>query len=169
MFKTILFVFIFFSSAIAAEKQDKNDEAIGFGGSFGIMSEKIPATFLEMTGFYSPNNNTEIFATLSYLVFGGGIGVGAKYYLKDRKRTSLFISGGYSASIVGDGYDSYVGPHIATGLSISFIEILNRLELSEMFNISINLGAGHVFYGDTDSESGWYPFLNGQCSLMIDF
>ena len=172
MFKTILFVFIFFSATIATEGQDVNNEytTIGFGGSFGMMSEKIPATFFEMTGFYIPNNNTEIFATLSYVVFGGGVGIGAKYYLRDRRKTSPFVSGGYSASVLGDGLDTYVGPHIATGVSISFSKILNRIVANENFIISINLGAGHVFYGDTDSGNDWwYPILNVQSNIVFDF
>ena len=128
----------------------KDTETISGSVSFGLMSEKIPATFLEFTGYSVLNDNTEIFATFSYIVFGGGIGIGAKYYLRDRKKTSLFIIGGFSASVLGDAAESYVGPHISTGISISFVEILNRMGFDDIFNIAINLGAGHVFYDDVE-------------------
>ena len=162
----------------------KNTEAIGFGTSFGIMSERIPLSFFEMTAYYSPNDNTEIFGTFSYLVFGGGIGIGAKYYLplfpsdgfynggnkkKERKKTSLFIAGGYSASFAGDDISYYVGPHISTGLSISFIDIMEIIGIDEAFNIFINLGGGHVFYEDIAFKEGWYPFLNGEMKIELDF
>jgi len=171
MVKIILCVFIFFSTMIAIEKQDTNNEFIGFGGSFGVMSEKIPPTFFELTSFYIPNNNTEIFATLSTVIFGGGIGIGAKYYLRDRKKTSPFISCGYSASILGDGLERFVGPHIAAGISISFAAFLNRIVSNENFIISINLGGGHVFYDDIWEKegNGWYPILNLQSNIVFSF
>ena len=163
MVKIILL--IFFSVTIATERQDVNNELIGFGGSFGIMSEKIPPTLFELTSFYIPNNNTEIFATLSTIIFGAGIGVGAKYYLRDRKKTSPFISCGYSSSILGDGPESLVAPHMAAGISISLAPILNRIVANENFIIFINLGGGHVFYDD----NGWYPILNTQSNIVFDF
>ena len=147
----------------------KNTEAVGFSSSLGLMSEKIPITFFDMTGYYSPNHNTEYFATFSYLVFGAGIGIGAKYYLKDRKKTSLFMTGAFTASAVGDSVEAYVGPHVAMGLSISFIKILNRMGFDDFINITINLGGGHVFYGSDDGESGFYPFLNGEMKFDIEF
>ena len=103
-------------------------ESRALGGSFGFLSEKIPATIFEMTAYYSPNNKTEYFGTLSYVVFGGGVGIGTKYYLRDKNKTSLFISGGITASILGDTLQEYVGPHLATGISFSFIDILKLFE-----------------------------------------
>ena len=139
---------------------------IGMGTSFGLWSERIPPTFLEITAYYIPDNNTEIFGTFSYLIFGGGIGAGAKFYLRDRTKTSPFVSLGFSASVLGDGLDTYVGPHIACGGYISFRKILEYISIDDSFNLGINGGIGKVFYRGTGA--GLYIFLNGEMKFAID-
>ena len=165
-FNKICILILFFVSFSFA----KNTEATSFGASFGILSEKIPATFFEITGYYIPNNNTEYFATLSYLLLGGGVGIGTKYYLKDKNETSLFVTGGISASILSDSlgdYEYFIGPHISMGLSISLIEKLKFIYFDDTFNININVGTGHVFYDEIPIGERWYPFLNTEMKIEI--
>ena len=160
-YRNTIFVFLLTS---LLQSEEPNSRALG--ATFGFMSEKIPATFLEMTGYFSPNNKTEYFATLSYVVFGGGIGIGTKYYLRDKNKTSLFISGGLTASVLGDAVEVYIGPHLATGISFSFIDILKLIEIDDRFHVSINLGYGQVFYDGFELSESYYPFLNTQFKVF---
>ena len=152
LIKIILLVSVLFPSTSSSK--------IGGAMSVGFMSEKIPLTLLDFTGYYSPNQKTEFFATFSYLVFGGGLGLGAKYYFIDKNKISPFASVGFSASVAGDTIESYVGPHIAVGYSISFRKIIEEFGIDEIFNIVINTGYGYAFYNDCDNCG--YPFLNGE-------
>ena len=84
LIKIIILVSVLFPSTSSSK--------IGGAMSVGFMSEKIPLTLLDFTGYYSPNQKTEFFATFSYLVFGGGLGLGAKYYFIDKNKISPFLS-----------------------------------------------------------------------------
>lgn len=160
-YRNTLIFFLFTSLLLSEETKSR-----ALGASFGFMSEKIPATIFEMTGYYSPNNKTEYFASLSYMVFGGGVGIGTKYYLRDKNKTSLFISGGLTASALGDVLEVYIGPHLATGISFSFIDILKLIEIDDRFHVGINLGFGQVFYDSFELSESYYPFLNTQVKVF---
>ena len=76
LIKILLLISFLFSSST---------QSIGVGMGGGILSEKIPISFIEFSAYYSPNQKTEYFGVFTNVIFGGGIGVGIKKYRNDKK------------------------------------------------------------------------------------
>ena len=157
LIKILLLISFLFSSST---------QSIGIGMGGGILSEKVPMSFIEFSAYYSPNQKTEYFGVFSYMVFGAGIGAGIKKYRNDKKGITPFISAAYSTSIVGDGYDSVLGPSLAVGYYFSFRELFNFIDEMDMV---INIGAGSMWNGhDLRDRPFIYPFLTGEMKVDID-
>lgn len=136
--------------------------------SFGFLSEKIPITLMDFTIYQYPNENTEFFGSFSYLVFGGGLGIGMKKYFFNRKKISPFFTLVYSASILGDGYEEFIGPSGTIGLSIplSFSESKLGFKVNDELNIVLNAGYG-CMYEIKKEDSADYFFLNTEIKVDI--
>ena len=67
---------------------------------------------------------------------------------------------------MGDTLQEYVGPHLATGISFSFIDILKLFEVDDRFYVGINSGIGLTFYDSFEFSESYYPFLNAQVKFL---
>tara|TARA_B100000029_G_scaffold305107_1_gene297982 strand:- start:1438 stop:1938 length:501 start_codon:yes stop_codon:yes gene_type:complete len=163
--KTLIKI-VLLSSFLFSNIRDSN---IGGGMSFGFLSEKIPITLMDFTLYHYPYKNTEFFGSFSYLVFGGGLGIGMKKYFLDRKKISPFFTLVYSASIIGDGYEEFIGPSGSIGLSVPFLLSESKLgfKINEELNIVLNTGYGHFYQMKNKSQGGGYFFLNVEVKADI--
>ena len=87
------------------------------GISYGLFSEKIPIGFFNGSLFLNKGEHAQFYATFQSIIFGGGIGLGYKYYLKPKIKSSPFISICAHSSVMGDGYDEISGLSFAIGYS----------------------------------------------------
>lgn len=87
------------------------------GISYGLFSEKIPIGLFNGSLFLNKGEHTQFYATFHSIIFGGGIGLGYKYYFKPKIESSPFISICAHSSVMGDGYDTTSGLSFAIGYS----------------------------------------------------
>ena len=87
------------------------------GISYGLFSEKIPIGLFNGSLFLNKGEHTQFYATFHSMIFGGGIGLGYKYYFKPKIESSSFISICAHSSVIGDGYQETSGLSFAIGYS----------------------------------------------------
>ena len=141
----------------------------GFSISSGLLSEKIPVTLIDATVYRYYNNYDEFFGSFSYLVFGGGIGIGIKKYLFNRKKSSPFATLVYSAGVLGDGYDTWSGFSNTIGYSLIFKQISESklgFRLGSDAILGLNIGCGFIHY---NNEHEPYLFLNFEVKGEVNY
>ena len=112
------------------------------------------------------DKQSEFYGTFSYLVFGGGLGLGYKYYTNSKSKSSIFISTCSHISVLGDGYEVVYGISIAPGYSIlqkskSFVyreKFAGKLKQKKYKKTSINVGISFSYMGD--NSMGVLPFIS---------
>ena len=140
----------------------------GWGGSvsYGFLSEKITFSFFDFSYLYNFNEYSEFYGTFSYLIFGGGIGLGYKYYTENKSKSSMFISTCAHYSLMGDGYETFYGISIAPGYSIlkERKTIVNKqrfrgeLKSNKYKKTALNVGVSFMYMGD--NSIGVLPFIS---------
>ena len=72
----------------------RKDSSKGWSGSFsfGVSSEKIPISFYNYSLLYDNDEHSELFGTFTSIIFVSGIGLGYKYYIMGKSKSSMFIS-----------------------------------------------------------------------------
>ena len=72
----------------------RKDSSKGWSGSFsfGVSSEKIPISFYNYSLLYDNDEHSELFGTFTSIILVSGIGLGYKYYIMGKSKSSLFIS-----------------------------------------------------------------------------
>ena len=130
--------------------------------SIGI-SERIPISFMSVSLLYDINNHSELFGSFSYLIFGGGLSLGFKYYLFDKFKLSPFVSNSVFTVGGGDTWQSTNGISIAPGISFTIPYINDMIDSK----IALNLGMSFLFLddpsfisNDNKSSYGKIPVIN---------
>jgi len=137
--------------------------------SYGLLSEKIPFTFFDISIIKNINKHSEYYGTFNYMVFGGGLGLGYKYYAKGKTESSMFISTCSHLSVLGDEADAMYGISISMGYSIfkknksnSIITYREKfggeIKHIEYKKTSMNIGFSLTHMGD--NSGGIIPFIN---------
>ena len=165
MKKIILMIFL--TICFSDVQLKKNYGAI----SSGILGEKIPLTFLDLSYIHEYDNKSELYATLGTMIFTVGIGLGYKYYFIDRDKFTPFVSSTFCMIGGGDRWESLSGFSLASGLNFSIpnwipslMEIMVKQPLnSDNSEKKINIGAT-LFY-NFDGIGGILPFLNMEIKL----
>jgi len=119
----------------------------GWSGSlsFGYSSEKIAISFYNVSLLYDIDEHSELFGTFTSIIFVSGIGLGYKYYIMGKSKSSMFIS--ISAqNYFTDDISEVFGLFPAAGVS------LRKIGGKTSFNIGISTGISY--------NTPIIPFLN---------
>jgi len=139
--------------------------------SYGFSSEKNPISFVEIAYLLNIDKNSEYYVALGTMLFASGIGLGYKYYFKNKSTRSLYINFGSHLSYLGTAQEGMTiyGLSISPGYSIirkgkSNLKINYRekfggeLKKVEIKKSSANIGLSFMYMGD--NSTGVIPFIN---------
>tara|TARA_Y100000294_G_scaffold100812_1_gene93493 strand:+ start:114 stop:950 length:837 start_codon:yes stop_codon:yes gene_type:complete len=116
--------------------------------SYGFLSEKIPVSGIEYSVLYNVNKHSEFYVAIGSMLFASGVGLGFKYYFKNKSTPSIFISFGSHLSHLGTAQEGMT----IYGLSISPGK---KMEYNGKL---YNLGISFMLMGD--NSFGAIPFIN---------
>ena len=114
-------------------KQEYPSKDWSWSSSFGFSSEKIAISFYDGSILYNIDENSELYGAFSYMIFGGGIGLGYKYYIGDKSKSSMFVNTGAQIYVLGENHNLDAVLNTAAGLS------LRKTCGKTSFNIGISL------------------------------
>ena len=103
--------------------------------SIGYSSEKIPISFYNYSLLYDNDEHSELFGTFTSIIFVSGIGLGYKYYIMGKSKSSMFISICALNYFADDFSSGIFGFSTAAGVS------LRRIGGKTSFNIGISRGS----------------------------
>ena len=104
-----------------------------WSSSFGLSSEKVTLSFYDVSLLYNIDENSELYGAFSYMIFGGGIGLGYKYYIQGKSKSSMFVNTGAQIYLLGENHNLDAVLNTAAGLS------LRKTGRKTSFNIGISL------------------------------
>ena len=116
-----------------------------WSSSFGFSSEKVTISFFDGSLLYNIDENSELYGAFSYMIFGGGIGLGYKYYIMGKSKSSLFISVSAQNYIIWRTVDDF-GLWTAAGVSLR--------KIGGKTSLNIGISEGISYYTPP------IPFLN---------
>ncbi len=126
-------------------KQEYPSKGWSGSRSFGYSSEKIAISFYNVSLLYDIDEHSELFGTFTSIIFVSGIGLGYKYYIMGKSKSSMFIS--ISAqNYFTDDISEVFGLFPAAGVS------LRKIGGKISFNIGISIGISY--------NTPIIPFLN---------
>ena len=116
--------------------------------SVGFLSEKIPVSGIEYSVLYNVNKHSEFYVAIGSMLFASGVGLGFKYYFKNKSTPSNFISLGTQIVTVSSSHQTMTG----YGISISPGQ---KMEYNGKL---YNLGISFIYFHD--NSFGAIPFIN---------
>ena len=119
-------------------KQEYPSKDLSFSISIGFSSEKIAISFYDGSILYNIDENSELYGAFSYMIFGGGIGLGYKYYIGGKSKSSMFVNTGAQIYVMGENHTVDALLNTAAGLS------LKKTGGKTSFNIGISLSLIHI-------------------------
>ena len=136
--------------------------------SGGFLSEKTLLSFGDVSLLYNLDDSAELYGTLGYLIFGGSLGFGFKYYKKGKFLNSTFVS---------------VVPQITFGGSNSPMILISGLSISPGFSVlpdiskdltkknALNVGISFMYglFDDSKPDLFIIPFLNLEYRILDKF
>ena len=149
-FLCVLLVVCFVS---AQPIQTETSKDLSWSTSIGFSSEKIAISFYDGSILYNIDENSELYGTLTSIGFVSGIGLGYKYYIGDKSKSSIFVNTGPQIYITNDPLDAGAALSTAAGLS------LKKTGETTSFNIGISLLFLFEEYNDGELL---IPFINLQ-------
>ena len=114
-------------------KQEYPSKDWPWSTSFGFSSEKVTLSFYDVSLLYNIDENSELYGAFSYMIFGGGIGLGYKYYIEGKSKSSMFVNTGAQIYVLGENHNLDAVLNTAAGLS------LRKTGRKTSFNIGISL------------------------------
>ena len=127
-----------------------------WSSSIGFSSEKIAISFYDVSILYNIDENSELYGTLTTIGFVSGIGLGYKYYIGGKSKSSIFANTGSQIYITNDPLDAGAALSTAAGLS------MKKTGGKTSFNIGISLLFLFEEYNDGELL---IPFINLQRRL----
>ena len=127
-------------------KQEYPSKSWSEGYSIGYSSEKIAISFYNLSLLLNIDEHSELFGTFTSIIFVSGIGLGYKYYIMGKSKSSPFISVSAQNYFSDDIHVGYVGLWTAAGVS------LRKTGGKASFNIGILKGITY--------DTPIIPFLN---------
>ena len=104
-----------------------------WSSSFGLSSEKVTLSFYDVSLLYNIDESSELYGAFTYMIFGGGIGLGYKYYIGGKSKSSMFVNTGAQIYVMGENHTVDAILNTAAGLS------LRKTGRKTSFNIGISL------------------------------
>tara|TARA_B100000929_G_scaffold62105_1_gene47157 strand:+ start:84 stop:722 length:639 start_codon:yes stop_codon:yes gene_type:complete len=114
-------------------KQEYPSKDWSWSSSFGFSSEKVTISFFDGSLLYNIDEHSELYGALTYMIFGGGIGLGYKYYIGGKSKSSMFVNTGAQIYVMGENHTVDALLNTAAGLS------LKKTGGKTSFNIGISL------------------------------
>ena len=114
-------------------KQEYPSKDWSWSSSFGLSSEKVTLSFYDVSLLYNIDESSELYGAFSYMIFGGGIGLGYKYYIEGKSKSSMFVNTGAQIYVMGENHTVDAVLNTAAGLS------LRKTGRKTSFNIGISL------------------------------
>ena len=114
-------------------KQEYPSKDWSWSSSFGFSSEKITISFYDGSLLYNIDEYSELYGAFTYMIFGGGIGLGYKYYIGGKSKSSMFVNTGAQIYVMGENHNLDAILNTAAGLS------LRKTGRKTSFNIGISL------------------------------
>ena len=127
-------------------KQEYPSKGWSGSRSFGYSSEKIAVSFYNFSLLNNIDEHSELFGTFTSIIFVSGIGLGYKYYIMGKSKSSLFISVSAQNYFSEDFLTEDFGLWTAAGVS------LRKIGGKTSFNIGISTGISY--------NTPIIPFLN---------
>ena len=149
-FWCVLFVVCFVS---AQPIQTETSKDCSWSTSIGFSSEKIAISFYDGSILYNIDENSELYGTLTSIGFISGIGLGYKYYIGGKSKSSIFVNTGTQIYITNDPLDAGAALSTAAGLS------LKKTGEKTSFNIGISL---LFLFEEYNDGKLLIPFINLQ-------
>ncbi len=103
------------------------------GYSIGYSSEKIGVSFYNVSLLNDIDEHSELFGSFFSAVFLSGIGLGYKYYIEGKSKSSMFVNTGAQIYVMGENHTVDAVLNTAAGLS------LKKTGGKTSFNIGISL------------------------------
>ena len=101
--------------------------------SIGYSSEKIPISFYNYSLLYNIDEHSELYGTFTSIIFVSGIGLGYKYYIMGKSKSSIFISVSAQKYFSDDFSTGIIDFSTAAGVS------LRKIGGKKSFNIGISI------------------------------
>ena len=124
------------------------------GYSIGYSSEKIAISFYNLSLLLNIDEHSELFGTFTSIILVSGIGLGYKYYIMGKSKSSPFISVSAQNYFSTDIHVGYVGLWTAAGVS------LRKTGGKASFNIGIVKGFNIGILKGITFDTPIVPFLN---------
>ena len=145
--------------------------------SYGLFSEKIPISILDLTFSMHTNEHSAFYATIhGMILYGAGIGIGYKHHYASKVKSSSFMSICAHTSTMGDGYQTMSGISLSPGYSWflrektysnqkfnwkTFTTSTEFSKLKSFLNIGISLTYSYSNFGTNPKyEFLLLPFIN---------
>ena len=140
-----------FVSAQPIQTEPRKDWS--WSSSFGFSSEKIAISFYDGSILYNIDENSELYGTLTTIGFVSGIGLGYKYYIGGKSKSSIFVNTGAQIYVLGENHNLDAVLNTAAGLS------LKKTGGKTSFNIGISL---LFLFEEYNDGKLLIPFINLQ-------
>ena len=114
-------------------KQEYPSKDWSWSSSFGFSSEKVTISFFDGSLLYNIDEHSELYGTLTSIGFVSGIGLGYKYYIGGKSKSSMFVNTGAQIYVMGENHTVDALLNTAAGLS------LKKTGGKTSFNIGISL------------------------------
>ena len=124
--------------------------------SYGFLSEKIPMSFMDFSLLYNIDEHSELYGTLTYYLFGGGIGLGYKYYTAGKSKSSMFVSTCAHTLLLGEFSPEIYG--FSTAVGVSRRKIGGKTSIN--IGISLLYLSSKSYSRGQENEFGILPFIN---------
>ena len=124
------------------------------GYSIGYSSEKIAISFYNLSLLLNIDEHSELFGTFTSIIFVSGIGLGYKYYIMGKSKSSPFISVSAQNYFSDDFLPEEFSPWTAAGVS------LRKTGGKASFNIGILKGFNIGILKGITFDTPIVPFLN---------
>ena len=124
--------------------------------SYGFLSEKIPISFMDLSLLYNIDEHSELYGTLTYYLFGGGFGLGYKYYTAGKSKSSMFVSTCAHTLLLGEFSPEIYG--FSTAVGVSRRKIGGKTSIN--IGISLLYLSSKSYSRGQENEFGILPFIN---------
>ena len=135
-------------------KQEYPSKSWSEGYSIGYSSEKIAISFYNLSLLLNIDEHSELFGTFTSIILVSGIGLGYKYYIMGKSKSSPFISVSAQNYFSEDFLPEEFSPWTAAGVS------LRKTGGKASFNIGIVKGFNIGILKGITFDTPIVPFLN---------
>tara|TARA_Y100001970_G_C13990354_1_gene727901 strand:+ start:42 stop:569 length:528 start_codon:yes stop_codon:yes gene_type:complete len=170
MNKLFIIVLVLMCLSLAKEEIKLNNQNIGkweTSVSYGFLSEKTPVSIIEFSRLLNISKQSDFYISFGSMLFASGVGLGYKYYLRNKDSNSMFVNFGSHLAHLGTADDQGMriyGINISPGYTIVKSNLDNKYVVDKYgreweFEKSLtNIGVSFMYMGD--NSIGAFPFIS---------